>query len=559
MIAEYARRPFRLYAGFKNNANARRCCQSGALFIIICFLCAATAVAQTYTVLYNFDTGPNNTFRNFIAQGRDGNMYTTSDQVWSGQSGDVFKITPSGAVTELHTFDGTDGATPVGGLTLGLDGNFYGVASDGGAHGYGTIFKITPEGKLTTLYSFTNGNDGGHPAAPPILGWDGNFYGTSYGGPGNNGSVYEITPSGVFTILYSFDGVHGAWPSAPLVEVIGQTFYGTTSAGNQNLGTIFKITRTGELTVLHNFDGMHGSNPTTGLIQANNGNFYGVAGFGGVAGYGGFFGGVLFKITPGGLFTVLHQFTGWEDGRNPIQGGLMQATDGYIYGTDDYGIANDGVLFRISPSGIFSALHQFDGTHGGGEKAYLLQHTNGLLYSDTAIGGSADRGVFYSLDVGLPPSVTFLPAARPVGGTLEILGQGFNDATAVSFNGTPASFNVESDTYMTAKVPAGATTGNITVTEPSGTLHSQKQFRVIPQMFSFAPTTGPVGTSVVITGESLSQVSEVTFDCKGKASFTVDSDTQITAIVPEGAQTGNITVHTLGGIVESTVPFTVTP
>jgi hypothetical protein len=112
---------------------------------------------------------------------------------------------------------------------------------------------------------------------------------------------------------------------------------------------------------------------------------------------------------------------------------------------------------------------------------------------------------------------------------------------------------------MTATVPAGATTGNITVTEPSGTLHSQEKFRVTPQIFSFSPTSGPVGSSIVITGQSFTGADGMEIACKFGMNFTVDSDTQITAIVPADATTGEIGVSTPGGHAETTAKFTVTP
>jgi hypothetical protein len=123
----------------------------------------------------------------------------------------------------------------------------------------------------------------------------------------------------------------------------------------------------------------------------------------------------------------------------------------------------------------------------------------------------------------------------------------------------PAAFTVKSDTYLTATVPSGATTGKVTVTTPSGTLKSNKIFRVTPQILSFSPTSGPVGTKVVITGESFTGASGVTLACKWPMSFTVDSDTQITAIVPSDGTTGEIAVVTPGGRVETTAKFTVTP
>jgi hypothetical protein len=154
--------------------------------------------------------------------------------------------------------------------------------------------------------------------------------------------------------------------------------------------------------------------------------------------------------------------------------------------------------------------------------------------------------------------VTFLPAARQVGHTVEILGQGFTGTSAVSFNGIPAAFNVYADTYMTATVPAGATTGFIKVTTPSGTLTSNKQFQVKPQITGFSPTSGPVGTSVVITGVSLAQTSKITFSNVIATNFTVNSDTQVTVTVPAGAATTKIGITTTGAPVYTTGAFTVT-
>lgn len=91
-------------------------------------------------------------------------------------------------------------------------------------------------------------------------------------------------------------------------------------------------------------------------------------------------------------------------------------------------------------------------------------------------------GVFYSLDMGLGPFVSFVGplSSGKVGKTIQLLGQGFTGTTSVSFNGTAANFTVESDTFLEATVPPGAITGYVTVTTPSGTLTSNKQFIVKP-------------------------------------------------------------------------------
>jgi len=130
--------------------------------------------------------------------------------------------------------------------------------------------------------------------------------------------------------------------------------------------------------------------------------------------------------------------------------------------------------------GDFSVVYDFDGTTGSFPLGTLIQNTNGVLYGDTNLGGTVGNGVFYSLNVGLGPFVTFVSGSGKVGTTVEFLGQGFEGTTSASFNGTDASFTVKSNTYLTAIVPTGATTGSGTVATPSGTLNSNKKFVVMP-------------------------------------------------------------------------------
>jgi uncharacterized repeat protein (TIGR03803 family) len=263
-------------------------------------------------------------------------------------------------------------------------------------------------------------------------------------------------------------------------------------------------------------------------------------------------------MTPKGVLTVLHSFTPASDGGTPY-GGLVQAPDGNFYGATLLGgSANHGTIYRIKPAGTFSTLYSFDGTKGGAPMTTVLQHTTGILYGDTNSGGTHNTGTFYSFKTGLAAYAALLPTSGKVGKTIGILGQGFNNATGVSFNGTNATFNVVSDTYLTAKIPAGATTGAVTVAIPSGNLKSKITFRVTPQIKSFTPTSGPVGTSVAITGVSLTQTSKVTFGGVKATSVVVNSDTKVTATVPTGAKTGKIVITTPGGTATSSGVFTVT-
>ena len=540
-------------------------------WIAICIVGLAgtctTVEAQTFSVLYNFGahsgdpTNPTNS--GIIAQGRDGNLYTTVDQAGPpGSSGAAVRITPTGTLTLIHGFSGADGIFPAGGLSLGTDGNFYGTTS-GGGFAPGTIFKMTAGGTLSTLYNFTNGTDGQSPTAPPIQGLDGNFYGTASNGNqgnGNYGTVYKFTPSGTFTTLHIFDFTTGAGPFAPLMQGTDGNFYGTTETGNpSNEGNVFRISSSGKFKALFNFDATHGANPFAPLIQGKDGNFYGTAKTGAAHSLG-----AVFKITRSGKITVLYSFAGTGDGAEPV-GGLVQATDGNFYGTTQQDTANSGcgTIFRISPTGTFTTLFTFpnDGSMGCNPQVTLAQHTSGVVYGDTVGGGTGNNnhGVFYSLNAGLQPFVSFLPASGKVGDTIEFLGQGFTGTTAVSFSGAAATFQVVSDTYLTATVPSGAKTGTVSVTTPGGKLTSKAKFLVTPQITSFAPTSGPVGTVVTISGMSLIQTTKVTFGGVKATSFMSNSDIQVTATVPTGAKTGKIGITTPGGIATSAATFTVTP
>jgi uncharacterized repeat protein (TIGR03803 family) len=538
-----------------------------AALAVVLAAAIANAHAQTYRVLYNFGskagdpTGPHGW--GVIAQGRDGNLYSTADDHWTDGLGTAFRITPAGTLTVLYHFSGPDGQAPTSGLTLGSDGDYYGTTELGGLYSQGTIFKITAGGAVATLYSFTGGADGGQPVAPPIQGFDGNFYGTTCiggGSAGNNGTVYKITPSGAFTALHSLGftgkGSYGNY-NAPLVQGTDGHFYGASSfGGTHDLGFVFRVSPSGNFTTLFNFDSTHGSFPN--VIQGTDGNLYGATSWGGSAGPGP--GGVVFKITPTGMLTVLHNFTCGYDGCDG--GPLMQATDGNLYGVNNGGGGADwGVLYRITPAGNFSVLHNFDWNTGASPQASLLQHTNGVLYSTTAVGGinNGGDGTFYSFDVGLRPSVRFLPEARAVDHTVEFLGQGFIGTTGVSFNGVPARFSVYRDTYLTATVPLNATTGFVTVNTPRGTLKSNKPFQVRPHILSFSPASGPAGTTVIIKGTSFKQTTRVTFGGAKPASFTVNSNWRVTAIVPSGAKTGDISITTTGAPEYSATGFTVTP
>jgi uncharacterized repeat protein (TIGR03803 family) len=359
-----------------------------------------------------------------LIQASDGNFYgTTSANTYGGPyggfmgAGTVFKVASSGVETLLYAFGtsgNSDGATPVAGLIQGGDGNFYGTTKSGGAYGYGTVFKITPAGVETVLYSFFGGLDGIGPSGGLIQGSDGNFYGTTYeGGQCQVGVVFRVTPTGVETVLYSFTGgatgscehtTDGANPNSSLILGTDGNFYGTTAVGgigSGGFGTVFKVTRGGVETVLYAFSwGSDGGYPAGGLIQASDGSFYGTTSSGGA-----YDDGTVYKITLAGIESVLHSFAGiggtcdCGDGSLPV--GLMQGSDGNLYGTTMHGGASGfGTVFKITSSGVESVLYSF-GAAGSTDAAIpgagLIQASDGNFYGTTTFGGADNVGTVFEL------------------------------------------------------------------------------------------------------------------------------------------------------------------
>jgi uncharacterized repeat protein (TIGR03803 family) len=460
--------------------------------VALSLLCVATALAspaQILTTLVNFDgfNGREPQLMSLI-QGTDGKLYGTT--ALGGTGGTIFKMTPAGVLTNLHYLNNADGLYPTAGLVQATDGNFYGTTEEAGAHIYGTIFKITPGGTLTTLYNFCVKNgcgDGAQPDAALIQGSDRKLYGTTQGGGANGfGTVFKITLSGTLTTLYNFcaqtNCTDGSEPTAQLVQAIDGNFYGTTYEGttsqscSSGCGTVFKITPRGVLTTLHSFDGTDGNSVVAGLIQGTDGSLYGTTQLGGAYGNG-----TIFKITPAGVFTTLHSFDG-TDGSN-VYAGLTQATDGNLYGATYYGGTNtEGTVFRITPGGTLTTLYSFcaqaNCTDGATPSGGLMQATNGKLYGTTVYGGVDNDGTVFSLTEGLGPFVETRPTSGKVGASVIVLGSNLAGTTAVTFHGTAAKFKVISKSEIKTNVPSGATTGAVEVKTTKNTLKSNVVFRV---------------------------------------------------------------------------------
>jgi uncharacterized repeat protein (TIGR03803 family) len=228
---------------------------------------------------------------------------------------------------------------------------------------------------------------------------------------------------------------------------------------------------------LHSFDGADGQSPDgAGLLQGTDGNFYGTTPAGGAHNTG-----TAFKMTPQAAFVTLYNFcakSSCADGSNPYAG-LVEATDGSLYGTTIGGGANaSGTVFRLTSGGVLSTLHSFHSTDGDNPYGGLVQGTDGDLYGTTYDGGANRDGTVFSLGLGLQRFVKTLPTAGVVGKSVMILGTGLEGSTSVSFNGTPTTFKVVSSSLISTTVPSGATTGPVQVVTPTGTLTSNVHFQV---------------------------------------------------------------------------------
>ena len=183
------------------------------------------------------------------------------------------------------------------------------------------------------------------------------------------------------------------------------------------------------------------------------------------------------------------------------------------------------------------------------------------------ISCSGCGGTFFSLNIGAGPFITLvssLPAGK-LGSQIGLLGQGFSASSVVKFGGTTATTKtLTGSTFILATVPVGAHTGTVTVTTGATTLTSLKTFKVTPVITSFTPNAGPPGTSVQISGSELSQATRVTFGGVVAATFTVNSDSLVTAsdslvtaTAPTTGKTGKIAITTPGGVATSAATFTV--
>jgi uncharacterized protein (TIGR03437 family) len=258
---------------------------------------------------------------------------------------------------------------------------------------------------LTTIASFNQQE--AYPFST-VRATDGSFYGLSQGNVQSltGFSVFKVNASGALSTLYTFT-VLGDQPES-LIQASDGNLYGSSQGGNQQCSTggnpspcgyVFKVSLSGEPNVIHSFSGTDGFFPTN-LIQGSDGSLYGITAVGGTGPCQSLFNGagcgVFYKITTTGTFTKLYDFDLLNGGATPTS--LIQGSDGNFYGTTSFGGAGGctnnnlpqgcGVVFKLTPQGTMTQLHSFAGTGSSLQTLNFVQGADGDFYGFLAQGGN---------------------------------------------------------------------------------------------------------------------------------------------------------------------------
>src|ERR1035438_1509043 len=308
------------------------------------------------TVVYAFTGKSDGGYPFGVVRDRSGNLYGVNSIGGAYGQGTVFEVSSTGVETTLYTF-GTvsgDGKQPIGTLVLDSAGNLYGVTVEGGAIGNGSMFKVSPGGTGTILHSFGgpygNSVDGYLPQAGLIIDKNGNLFGTTgYGGNNDDGVVFEYSASGEYTILANFEPTSGpALPYSSLTLGPKGVIYGTSLVGGtSDLGTVFSLTPSGggawPVDTLYSFSAAVGDEPQTTLL-AKNGMLYGTTYRKGEGGFGS-----VFELAADGTLTTLANFSGTSTGSFPA-GNLLMDPSGSLYGVGfEGGTVGGGVVYKVTP------------------------------------------------------------------------------------------------------------------------------------------------------------------------------------------------------------------
>ena len=443
--------------------------------------------------------------RGELVLGTNGNIYFTSEAGGSTGLGTVSTLAPDGTVTVLHSFAGadTEGTSPYAGVIQASDGNFYGTTYLGGARNLGTVYRISPSGDFANLASFTNESQGGFlPYAALVQHPNGDLYGTTLrGGTNDAGTIFRITLAGNVTVLRSFAGADGRNPEGKLVVGTDGALYGTTLIGGAaDRGTVYRITPDGAtFTTLYSFPSLGafnaagvatnatGANPRAGLTRGADGNFYGTAYQGGAGGYG-----TVYRMTPSGSVTNLHDFEGAPfDGGYPLSA-VNQLPDGTLVGTTEKGgAAGNGSVWSISPSGQYTHLHSLSFLPLDGGQSYIsLLPFNGQLYGATSTDFTYSAGAIFRIERAvngvLPITISATPDRLTTGGTVTVTWNGAAYPSC-SAGGEWEGTTIGVAGTQTFTPGAGIRTYSLLCTDAAGAFHN-----AYATVFVAAPEAKPV-------------------------------------------------------------------
>jgi uncharacterized repeat protein (TIGR03803 family) len=354
--------------------------------------------------------------------------------------------------------------------------------------------------------------------------------------------LFSFLPGGGPENQYVFGQSDGDKPFSAPVEAANGDVYVTTPVGGQretgsrssDTGAILKLSGNGgSYAFCANKHCPDGRNPYGGLVQGTDGNLYGTTTRGGANNAGTVFR-IPTKVKP---FTRLHSFD-TTDGAYPYAA-LIQASDGNFYGTTELGGANGGgTIFQITPAGTLRSLYSFCAQasciDGKTPVAGLTQATDGNFYGTTELGGANGAGTIFQLTSGGTLTTLYSFCAQPScadgGNPLS----GLLQATDGNFYGAASVGGADND----------------------GTIFSLATG--LSPFVKTLPSVGKVGLSLYVLGTNLTGATSVSFNGTS-ATFTVVSSTEITTSVPTGATTGFVTVTTPSGVLSSNVMFRVIP
>lgn len=441
-----------------------------AAFLVTAF----AAVAQTkpaFTLQYTFQRiGGTPTAFTEVSPGNFLGVMETSPG--------IFAITNEGALGSLYYFPSNPSGVSVIGLTQALNSQTYGSALNSGpSTTFSEIFSDSSGGKINTYP--LNGTTQGGVFLPVVQAPDNYLY--AFWGSAEAPPVFSrVDYRGEATPLHALLASQGR-PTVTFLSSDGN-FYGLTLMNNTTEAGIFRLTAGGAFSwVVPSFaTGTYGVYYNIGLIQAGNGKFYGTLPQGGASNAGS-----IYEATLDGKMRTIHEFSQLNLG---IPESLLEASDGMLYGTT-HGLYNSGFngyssIFRLNPyTGAFTTLYSLVDQAQGECQCYLTQGTDGKLYGVASNAGTYGGGTVFVLDAGLPPPKPLisllLPQAGSPGQQILLWGRSLLGATSVVFNGAAAThFKVASSQGIWVNVPAGATTGPISVTTPNGTYVTTKTFRV---------------------------------------------------------------------------------